>query len=119
MTTPRKTELLSQLLDLHLSRSIARLKGNDDMTSKFRELAKAIKGDLQNFDEQAEELMARREELRQRGEKVFAKHRESQDDVKSGLDAMEQALADLEGSNSKNGEGSGDSSDTFQDGKNG
>lgn len=85
------------------------------MTSKFRELAAGIKQDMQNFDEQATELMARREELRQRGERVFAKHRENLDDIHSGLNAMEHALNDLEGSNSKNEEGSGDSSEaSFQ-----
>lgn len=91
------------------------------MASKFTELAQAIKGDLQNFDSQADELMARREMLRRRGEEVFAKHRERQDEVHQGLDAMERALHDMEGSNSKNDEeGSGDTSDkSFQGGEKG
>lgn len=84
--------------------------------SKFRELAKAIAGDMKNFDEQADELFAKREELRLRGERVFAKHREHQAETASGLDAMEQAIKDLEGSNSKNAEGSDDSSGSFRDG---
>lgn len=77
------------------------------MTSKFREFAEGIKGDLKNFDQQADELMARRERLRRRGETVFSRHRETLDDYEGGLAAMESALNDLEGSNSKNGEGSG------------
>lgn len=81
------------------------------MNSKFKELAAGIKQDLANFDQQADELMARRETLRRRGETVFAKHREHQDGVEAGLAAIEQALSDMEGGNSKNErEGSGDSS---------
>ena len=56
------------------------------MSEKFRELAKAIKGDLQNLNSQADELMARRERLRRRGEEVFGKHREN-------LAGVERALA--------------------------
>lgn len=100
----------SKLLDLHLSRSIERLT----MTSKFRELADGIKQDRQNFDDQATELLKKREELRLRGEKVFAKHREHHSEVESGLKALEEVVNDLEGSNSKNGEGSGDMSESFQ-----
>lgn len=113
-----RTELLAQLLDLHLSRSIDRWKAEDAMTSKFKELAEGIAGDLKNFDKQADELMAKREELRLRGEKVFAKHRESQSAVAEGLAALESALVDMEGSNSGNEqEGSGGSSETFPAGK--
>lgn len=90
------------------------------MTSKFHELATGIKGDLKNFDQQADELMARRERLRRRGETVFAKHREHLDDYEGGLAAMESALNDLEGSNSKNVEHSVDSSEKpFQGGERG
>lgn len=118
---PEPSLLLAQLLDLHLTRTIARLKSDEaPMTSKFRELAEGIKGDIANFDHQADELMKRREDLRRRGETVFAKHREHQDDVASGLEALERAIAEMEGSNSKNGEGSGDSSGkSFQDGERG
>lgn len=91
------------------------------MSSKFKELAKAIKGDLQNLDSQADELMARRERLRRRGEEVFAKHRENMDGLESGLAEMESALNDLEGSNSRGngGEGSDGSSTTFPGGERG
>lgn len=90
------------------------------MASKFHELAKAIKGDLQNFDQQADELLARRENIRRRGEATFAKHRERLDGVEAGLSALDEAVADLEGSNSKNGEGSDDmSGSSFQGGERG
>lgn len=82
--------------------------------NKFKELAAGIKQDRANFDQQADQLMFRREEIRQRGERVFARHRESLDDVHAGLDALEQSLNDLEGSNSKNGEGSDSSSEKFR-----
>lgn len=100
--------LLAQLLDLHLTRTIDRLKGDDVMTNKFRELAEGIKGDIVNLNDQADQLMKRREDLRRRGETVMARHREHQDDVASGLDALERAIADMDGGNSKNDrEGSG------------
>jgi hypothetical protein len=75
--------------------------------NKFKELAEGIAGDMKNFNQQADELLARRESLRKRGEVVFAKHRENQSSVAEGLDAMEAAMNDLDGSNSKNVEGSG------------
>ena len=82
------------------------------MTSKFKELATGVKQDMANFDQQATELLARRENIRRRGETVFARHRDNLTELEGGLDAMEEALHDLEGSNSKNGEGSGDTSDS-------
>lgn len=108
MTLPLQ---MSKLLDLHLSRSIDRHNTREAVTNKFRELAEGIAGDIKNFNQQADELMARREALRQRGETVFARHREHQDDVNAGLLAMERAVDELEGSNSRgNEEGSGGTS---------
>lgn len=109
--TPATSELFAKLLDLHLARSIGRLKGKPMATSKFHELAAGIKGDLLNFDQQADELMRRREDLRRRGEAVMTKHRESQNALEEGIVALERAVIDMEGSNSRpNGEGSGGSS---------
>lgn len=82
--------------------------------NKFKELAAGIQKDVVDMNEEADELMAQREELRVRKNTIFAKHREHHDDVKSGLDILEQALKDLEGSNSKNGEGSDVSSKQFR-----
>lgn len=83
--------------------------------SKFDELAEGIEQDLKNWDQQADELMARREVNRQRGEAIFAKHRDRQSSVEAGFAKMEAALGALEGSNSKKDdtkkeEGSGDTS---------
>lgn len=74
--------------------------------NKFKELAEGIKGDLVNFNEQADELIKNREVLRLRGEKVFSQHRDNQKSVSEGLAALEEAISSLEGSNSKNGEDS-------------
>lgn len=82
--------------------------------NKFRELAFGIQQDIADMNEEADELMAKREELRVRKNTIFARHREHHHEVKSGLDVLEHALNDLEGSNSKNGEGSDDSSDKFR-----
>lgn len=82
--------------------------------NKFRELAFGIQQDIADMNEEADELMAKREELRVRKNVIFARHHEHHREVRSGLDVLEHALNDLEGSNSKNGEGSDDSSDKFR-----
>lgn len=84
------------------------------MASKFTELAKSIAGTVQNFDQQADELARKHEDLRRRGERVFARHRESLAAQETGIAALEQVVNDLEGSNS--GEGSGDSSEQSKGG---
>lgn len=86
--------------------------------SIFKELAEGVAGDMQNWKEQVEELMARRELLRKRGELQFAKFREHQDDVEVGLRHMDDALRELEGGNNppKDGEGTdGNSSENFRE----
>lgn len=107
--------LLSRLLDLHLGRSIER----ENRMNKFQELANGIKQDQANFNDQADELLKKREELRQRGERVFARHRDHHKEVDAGLQALEAVVNDLEGSNSKNGEDSERSSETFRTGESG
>jgi hypothetical protein len=90
--------------------------------SKFKELAGLIRDDMKDFDQQATELMAKREQVRARAGAVFAKHHDSQNEVLAGLQAMEEALHDLEGSNGapKEGEGSASSSSSsFRDGERG
>lgn len=82
--------------------------------NKFRELAAGIQQDVADMNEEADELMARREQLRVRKNTIFARHREHHDEMKSGLDVLEHALNDLEGSNSKNGEDSDGSSEKFR-----
>lgn len=97
----------SKLLDLHLSRTIKR----KSIMDKFTELADGIEQDLRNWDEQADELLARREKNRLRGENVFARHRDKQSSVEAGLAKMEAVLQKMEGGNSKNSEeGSGGTS---------
>lgn len=69
--------------------------------SIFKELASGIRSDMENFKDQARELMERREELRRRGETQFARFREHHKDVEDGLKEMDDALRELEGGNSK------------------
>lgn len=84
------------------------------MSSKFRELAKAIRGDRENLDQQADELFKEREELRVEGERVMAVYRDHHKDVREGLKTMREAIADLkndgEGSDDLSGQGKGDGS---------
>lgn len=108
---------MSQLLDLHLSRSIERLKKprNEPVAlNKIQELARQVRATRANFDEQATELATEHEELRRAGEEQFARYREHHKQVREDLDALREMLSDETGSNSKNAEGSGDSSETFQ-----
>lgn len=111
--------LFAQLLDLHLTRSIQRWKVDDTM-SKFKALADAVRGDMENFDKQADELFAEREMIRREGETVFAQYREHHKEAREGIQAMRAAIADLTGSNSQgNGEGSDDLSGQTKGGVNG
>lgn len=111
--------LFAQLLDLHLTRSINRWKADDTM-SKFKALADAVRGDMANFDKQADELFAEREMIRREGEAVFAQYRDHHKEARDGIQAMRQALTDLTGSNSRgNEEGSDDLSGQSKGGERG
>lgn len=92
--------------------------------SKFKALADAVRGDMENLDKQADELFAEREQLRREGETVMARYREHHAETRAGLAAMRQAIADLSGSNSQgNGgeqlEGSAVLQNTFPGGERG
>ena len=84
--------------------------------SIFKELAAGVRGDIENFKDQARELMQEREDLRRLGEQQFARYREHHKDVKAGLQEMSDALRELEGGNSKGSqEATGSTADrTFQ-----
>lgn len=86
------------------------------LMSIFKELAAGVRGDMENFKDQARELMEKREELRRRGELQFARYREHHQDVEHGLNEMEDALRELEGGNSRGSqEATGSTADrTFQ-----
>lgn len=96
---PHPAVLLSQLLDLHLSRCITRYR--TPTMSKFKALADAVRGDMENLNQQADELFAERELLRRSGEEIMSRYREHHKETREGLDAMRQAIADLSGSNSQ------------------
>jgi hypothetical protein len=95
----RRTLLLSQLLDLHLTRSIDRLRGTADM-SKFLQLADDIEADLKAMDADAEELNAKRLKNKELSRQIFNGHHAAQDRVLEGLKKMEQVMKDMTGSNS-------------------
>lgn len=84
------------------------------MASKFRELAKAVRGDIVNLNEQADELFREREELRIEGEQLMARYRDHHKDTREALKEMREAISDLkndaEGSDDLSGQGKGDGS---------
>ncbi len=82
------------------------------MASKFRELAKAVRGDIVNLNEQADELFKEREVLRVEGERLMAAYRDHHKETRESLREMREAIADLkndgEGSDDLSGQGKGD-----------
>lgn len=69
--------------------------------SKFLELADDIKKDLADWDEQADELQALRRKNKDKGDELFAGHRNVQEQVAEGFAKMEAVLHDMGGSNSR------------------
>lgn len=82
--------------------------------SKMQELAQRARATRENFDKQAEELLAEHDDLRRAGEESFAKLREHHKAAQSDIDAIREMLSDAPGSNSKNEEGSSDLAGDFQ-----
>jgi hypothetical protein len=116
---------VSQLLDLHLTRSIEKFKepkGTQMALSKFQELAKTVRDTRKNFDEQADELLAEHDDLRREGEMEFARYRDHHKQVRTDIQAMRDMLSDMQGGNNPppekplapKEEGSGNSSENFQ-----
>lgn len=92
--------LLSQLLDLHLTRTIKREKAKIEM-SKFLELADSIEADLREMDEDADALNTKRLANKERARMIFNDHHTAQDRVAEGLKRMEAVIHDMSGSNTR------------------
>ena len=118
--------LLAKLLDLHLTRTIARERRKDQVMSKFLELADNIEADLKEMDVEADTLNEKRLANKEAARLIFNSHHAAQDRVRDGLARMAAVTKDLSGSNSNRGEtegkkeetkpgqeGSGDTSKTF------
>lgn len=91
---------LSQLLDLHLSRVIARYHKPEAPVSKFLQLADDIESDLKDMDDEAELLNSKRLANKERARQVFNDHHGAQDRVADGLRRMGAVIHDMSGSNS-------------------
>jgi hypothetical protein len=114
---------MSQLLDLHLTRAIARHKPEAPV-SKFLQLADAIEADLKEMDAEADVLNEKRLANKELARQIFNHHHEAQDRVAKGLERMGAVVHDMSGSNSRGstekpvettklGEGSGATPETF------
>jgi hypothetical protein len=112
-----KTQLLSKLLDLHLSRSIDRAAKRDEVDmadaplSKARQAAQMVAERKRRMDERAQALIDRMPGFDSRLNQAFEAHEGSLDAGEADFDAMLKEVEDIERSNSKNGEGSGDTSE--------
>jgi hypothetical protein len=115
-----KPVLIAKLLDLHLSRSIERLKA-EDMASKMQIAAQMVADRKKALDERAQALIDKMPAFDSRANQAFEKHEGVMTSAEEDFKAMEEMLHDMEGSNSKNSqEGSGDTSESsFQRGEKG
>lgn len=91
---------LSQLLDLHLSRVIARYHKPEAPVSKFLQLADDIESDLKDMDDEADVLNEKRLANKERARQVFNDHHKTQDRITDGLYRMGAVIHDMSGSNS-------------------
>lgn len=80
--------LLSQLLDLHLSRTIEREYLKDHVMRKFVQLAEDIESDLKGLDRDADDLERRRLEVKEAARTVVNDHHRIQDRIEEGIAAM-------------------------------
>lgn len=111
---PSTPALLAQLLDLHLTRTIDRLKDRemaDAPISKARMAAQMVAERKKRMDERAQALIDRMPGFDSRMNQAFEAHEGSLDTSEADFDAMLEEIKEVEQSNSKNGEGSGDMSD--------
>lgn len=91
-----KPLLLSKLLDLHLSRVIAREHLKDRVMRKFVQLAEDVEADLKGLDKDADELQARRLLVKERATQAVNMQHKIQDTIEGGIAAMER-VADAAG----------------------
>lgn len=99
-----KAELLSQLLDLHLSQAIKKAKFRDGVMNKFEQLADDIEADFAELDKDADVLNARRLEIKERARVATNAHHASFDRVAAGLNKLEQAAAGMAGRSNSDGQ---------------
>lgn len=101
--------LFAQLLDLHLTRSIQRWKG-DDMAdvpmSKLRLAAQMVAERRKRMDDRAQALIDAMPKFDSHMNRAFEAHEGALAAGEADFEAMLDELKDLEGSNSKNAEGS-------------
>jgi hypothetical protein len=101
MSTPTKPStsvhralLMSKLLDLHLSRAIAREREKDRVMRKFIQLAENVEADLKELDRDADELERRRVVGKDRAKAVVNTHHLLQDRIDEGIAALEKVADD-------------------------
>jgi hypothetical protein len=114
--------LVSQLLDLHLARSIQRWKANDmaDVPmSKLRQAAQMVAERRKRMDDRAQALIDAMPKFDTRMNQAFEAHESALAAGEADFEAMLDELKDMEGSNSKNSEGSDDLSEQSKGGVNG
>lgn len=103
MTSPprdgaARTLQLSRLLDLHLSRAIAR-HGSPDMTSKLKLAAQMIADRKKALDERAQALIDKMPGFDARANQAFEQHEGFMAAAEKDFSDMSDMLRDLEGGN--------------------
>jgi len=107
-----QTLQLSKLLDLHLSRSIARLE-EGTMSKKLRDISERMRNVRKAWDDRADALGERLDQLESRGDEAFRVNEAELDDREKAFTEMENDVKALEGNGE---EGSGNSGGGFQGG---
>lgn len=105
--------LLSKLLDLHLDLTIRRIKETemaDAPLSKARQAAQMVAERKKAMDERAQALIDRMPGFDSRFNQAFEAQEGALAAGEADFDAMLKEISDVEKTNSKNGEGSDDSS---------
>lgn len=98
LTLPNKARLFSELLTLHLDRSIARY-GRPRSMSKFTELADFTTETMAEWDAEAQALLDEGQRLKAQGREIFAAHRLKQAEARAGFAKMRDAVRDMIGGN--------------------
>ncbi len=93
-----KSDAMSQLLDLHLTRTINRY-GADLMSSKLSIAAAKMREKRKAWDDRAQKLIENMDKLDARAGAAFDAHETALSSAEVGFKEMEDAVRDLEGAN--------------------
>lgn len=99
MEKPTTTRMMSDLLDLHLTRSINRLKPMAKL-NKFAEISAKFKATKASLDAEMDDLGVEIDQLSSQGMDVISQHKAEVREMRAAVKDMRDALVEDIGSNS-------------------